>query len=302
MTQTAQTPQGSSTETLGAAFSSGVQQGANPAPAAAVPAPVADHSGNDLGNAYDAGVQQGANPTQQTTASTSTTSTNGVANVARAAGDKANDGANVIAGIIQNPGATVSTVVDKTKSFFGNLDIGKILGGILGLGGAWFLGSFFGSGIMSTILMIGLAIPLMIIGSDKLGGMINGWVGRKSSDAPQTQVAPQVGGPQNVISQAQAQGAVAPAQVLKNEELVAMLDATHHRLQVATDPNDPTHAVHVRAVADTMAATPGMLDQATIQKIEAQIPNASGIAFFANARGGLDVQALPPRQAAPVQR
>lgn len=82
---------------------------------------------------------------------------------------------------------------DRIKEFFSSFTeeggIGKVLGGLLGLGGAWLAGNFFGGGIMSTILMVALAIPMMLIGSDSIGGWINGLLGHgqtsRGGDSPE---------------------------------------------------------------------------------------------------------------------
>ena len=75
----------------------------------------------------------------------------------------------------------LGTIWTKTKKLFSSFTeeggIGKIIGGILGLGGAWLAGNFFGGGILSTILTIALAIPFMLAGSDAIGGWINGMLG-----------------------------------------------------------------------------------------------------------------------------
>ncbi|MBX9726801.1 MAG: hypothetical protein K2X09_06010, partial [Rickettsiales bacterium] len=75
----------------------------------------------------------------------------------------------------------LGTIWKKAKTFFSSFTdkggIGKIIGGILGLGGAWLAGNFFGGGILSTILTIALAIPFMLAGSDAIGGWINGMLG-----------------------------------------------------------------------------------------------------------------------------
>lgn len=82
---------------------------------------------------------------------------------------------------------------DRITGFFSEFTeeggIGKVLGGLLGLGGAWLAGNFFGGGIMSTILMVALAIPMMLIGSDSIGGWINGLLGHgetsRGGDSPE---------------------------------------------------------------------------------------------------------------------
>lgn len=87
----------------------------------------------------------------------------------------------------------LGTIWTKTKKLFSSFTeeggIGKIIGGILGLGGAWLAGNFFGGGILSTILTIALAIPFMLAGSDAIGGWINGMLGGSkktgAGDAPE---------------------------------------------------------------------------------------------------------------------
>lgn len=76
------------------------------------------------------------------------------------------------------------------KKFFGSFGesggVGKIIGGLVGLCGAWFAGNFFGGGIMSTILTVCLAIPFMMGGSTAIGGWINGMLGYKSDGQQHT--------------------------------------------------------------------------------------------------------------------
>lgn len=75
----------------------------------------------------------------------------------------------------------LGSIWTKTKKLFSSFTegggVGKIIGGVLGLGGAWLAGNFFGGGILSTILTIALAIPFMLAGSDAIGGWINGFLG-----------------------------------------------------------------------------------------------------------------------------
>ena len=183
---------------------------------------------NTATSPFSAGLNDGLqgkplNPASSTAAAPTTGGGIGgaISNTAGAIGNAAASGLNTVTNAVSHPGATVTSIEEKTKGFFDHMDIGKILGGILGLGGAWFLGSFFGSGIVSTILMIGLAFPLMIIGSDKLGGMINGWMGKK----PEQQAGgPGVSSPSLAQSQAQGQSQAPAGVTLTQDEVNAMIE------------------------------------------------------------------------------
>lgn len=77
--------------------------------------------------------------------------------------------------------------------FFGNGAVGNIIGMVLGVVGAWMLGNTFGGGGMwGTLLTLVLAIPMAILGSNSIGGWVNGMMGVKKNndvDDPAQQVA-----------------------------------------------------------------------------------------------------------------
>ena len=62
----------------------------------------------------------------------------------------------------------------KTKSTF---KWGDVVGGLLGVGGAWFLSSMFGGGWLGTIMFALFAIPAFMMGRSQLSGMISGLLG-----------------------------------------------------------------------------------------------------------------------------
>lgn len=202
---------------------------------------------------------------------------------------------------------------DSIKEFFSNFkengSIGSILGGILGLGGAWLAGNFFGGGIMSTILMVALAVPLMLVGSDTIGGWINGALGtsktdsaQKSSEPARTREVAQGAAPQTSAAVEQTNGRAAsstPTLTFNNEELLAMVNPTNgqpdtntrDRLEIFVDPNDTTRRLQVRPVADSVADRPGII---TLAALREQVgSSATGIVFGQALNGVVSVQAAP---------
>lgn len=79
---------------------------------------------------------------------------------------------------------TSSTASDKNKpGLFDKFDAGGMIGGLLGAIGGWMAGNMFGGGMFGTIAGILLAIPGMLIGNNKLGPMIQGWISGKKEGA-----------------------------------------------------------------------------------------------------------------------
>lgn len=199
---------------------------------------------------------------------------------------------------------------DRITGFFSSFTeeggIGKVIGGLLGLGGAWLAGNFFGGGIISTILMVALAIPMMLIGSDSIGGWINNWLGHgdrsPSGDSPersQSRTASVATQRAATASPQQATPSFTPTLTFTNEELLAMVNPTNgqpdtntrDRLEIFVDPNDATRRLQVRPVADTVADRPGII---TLAALREQVgSSATGIVFGQALNGVVSVQAAP---------
>lgn len=199
---------------------------------------------------------------------------------------------------------------DRITEFFSSFTeeggIGKVIGGLLGLGGAWLAGNFFGGGIISTILMVALAIPMMLIGSDSIGGWINNWLGHgdrsPSGDSPersQSRTASVATQRAATASPQQATPSFTPTMTFTNEELLAMVNPTNgqpdtntrDRLEIFVDPNDATRRLQVRPVADTVADRPGII---TLAALREQVgSSATGIVFGQALNGVVSVQAAP---------
>ena len=242
MTEPVATAPASAASSVSDSFAAGYQQGMNPPPPKPVKAPTA------------------AAPAASGVAGAATT-------IASKIGDAANAGADAVNAAVQDPSGTLDKAEKAGKGFFDNLNPGKIIGGILGLAGAWLLGSFFGEGILSTVLMVCLAFPLMIMGSDKLGSTINGWMGHKSPDEPQVALAPQVGGPQQAVAKNQQANAATPAtpakMSLSEAEMNAMLDAAKQK-HVQTNS--------ITLVKQNDKLVPVILEPTTAEVNAAQIP------------------------------
>lgn len=69
---------------------------------------------------------------------------------------------------------------DSVTGMFNNINAGGLLGGLLGLGGAWMIGSAFGGGMVGTIASVLLAIPLFLLGRKMGDNTLNGLMGRPS--------------------------------------------------------------------------------------------------------------------------
>lgn len=60
------------------------------------------------------------------------------------------------------------------KFSMGDFNMGSLIGGALGLGGAFMLGGIFGEGMLGTILKIALAPLLMFMGANLMSGLFGG--------------------------------------------------------------------------------------------------------------------------------
>lgn len=194
--------------------------------------------------------------------------------------------------------------------------IGKVLGGLLGLGGAWFAGNFFGGGILSTILTIAFSLPLMFIGSDSIGGWINGLLGQpkvKSSTAQagnqQTADGPsasQQQTPGQEQTQAQTTATEPGSLTLTNEELQALVGPQNgqpdnnlrDRIMFLIDPKDPERHLKVQAVADSIADGPGVIALSQLRQLAQSTisgQQVAAIVFTPISKGSDTVLALAAR-------
>jgi hypothetical protein len=211
----------------------------------------AERRGEEAGRAANAGANQAAGAAGQ-----------GAVDAAKAAADAARKGGDIMRGAAEDPAAAAKKAAEKAKEtgkgFFDNLDIGSLVGGALGIFGAWFLGGMFGEGsILSTILTIGMAIPLMMIGSRWGGETVNGWLGRDKKIPGQEQAK----GREPAVGQdrAQAQGAgqgreavgkpPAASRVFTEAEMHAMLATAKTR-------GLPDDKVVLQRTADGLVPTP----------------------------------------------
>lgn len=135
---------------------------------------------------------------------------NGVVKIVGAAKDGATTLAQDAADAVSDPSAAADKLKKKGKGFWESLDFSSILGAVGGLAGAWFLGNIFGDifggGILSTLLMVGLAFLLVPAGMDIANGLF-GKNGKKSDvpleNQPQRFTTPQV---QQLLEKADAPG------------------------------------------------------------------------------------------------
>lgn len=181
---------------------------------------------------------------------------------------------------------------DSIKEFFSNFkengSIGSIIGAALGLGGAWLAGNFFGGGILSTILMVALAVPLMLAGSDTVGGWINDKIGSSKKESADKSAAPartrevaastQPATPpavQQGNARATDAGVSAPSGLttaLTNEELNAIIAAPDNlkdRVQLVL-PSSPNGKVQVISVADSVSSGKYIVDAQALRDSVAQ--------------------------------
>jgi hypothetical protein len=231
----------------------------------------------------------------------------GVGNAVGATADAAGRGADAVTSI--EPTTIWGKVTKFISSFTESGAVGKTLGGIAGLVGAWFLGNFFGGGIMSTILTIALAIPLMLVGSDSIGGWINGMLGNKQPPAagedpskdktPVRAVARTNGQEQpSVATQpsaapAAALSAVGPTTALTNEEILAYVapaDNLRDRVYLSLDASK---RVQVSSVADSAPEGPGVHSLESLRQMVLAKGGSlvTGIAFTPMSDGGISVSA-----------
>ncbi len=284
----------------------------------------------DFGTTLNHATAQASASISQAAAATSkaaTDVTNGVVAAGKEGGTDISNGVKKAAADAKDAASKDS---DKTKDdhnglgdFMSNGGVGKVIGGLLGLGGAWFLGNFFGGifgggGFWGTVLTVALAIPLSIIGSDKLGGWINGMFDHKDAKQPdvastvpakgagidKTKPAPTVALTNPVL----ANDVVMPTLVdnqkvvleLSNAELVDLLskgDHQHLTLYTAGDnqlkarPSSPGEKANIEDIKDLIAT------------VKARVGGAiDGIAFVADGKPGLAVAAVVPRAAASQSR
>lgn len=201
---------------------------------------------------------------------------------------------------------------DKIKKFFSTFKdsggVGSTIGGLLGLGGAWFAGNFFGGGIISTILTVALAIPMMLIGSDGIGGWINDWLGNSKGAAPAVGNSPapapkvaQNKAAQQTTAQNKTLAASTAGLTLTNEELVAMVGPQNgqpdnnrrDRVNIFVDPADPTRRLQVLPVDDSVPDSDNIITLSALRdKVGSQ---TSGIVFGQALNGVASVQAAPMR-------
>ena len=116
-------------------------------------------------------------------------------------------------------------------AWFESLNAGGLIGGLLGVAGAWMVGSGFGGGIVGTVASVLLSLGGFFIGR-KLGDEhINGWMGRPSSKDKEAGLAQVIekgkGQPTIAATKATDVGQTAtPAQVLTEkdkEDMVAIM-------------------------------------------------------------------------------
>jgi len=246
-------------------------------------------------------------------------------------------GANPLAGA----GSAVSGAADKTGDWFGKTwdsiknafgdmskegGVGSILGAIIGLGGAWFAGNFMGGGVMGTILTIALAVPLSIIGSDKIGGMINGWMGVapkpvQATPARETPAAARTASPARDTAPIQpmtrTEAPPAPARdasfktatssenlTLTAEELAALVQSPGSDATKVKFEADAKGFATLRAVPMGTPNGPGIYPTAKLAEIQLQCSTPSevaGIAFQRLPDGGFSTQCVPARGARPTR-
>lgn len=140
-----------------------------------------------LGDDYEAGKKKALDAAQKTPDAKPDAPTGAVTGLvdkgkalAETLADKAKTGAKDLDKKLEDKDAW-GNIKSTVSEFFDKFPVGKVLGGIIGILGAWFLGGMFGDGIIGTIMMALLAIPLMMIGGDKLGGMIDDMLGTKQA-------------------------------------------------------------------------------------------------------------------------
>lgn len=109
-----------------------------------------------------------------------------------------------------------STIWGKIKSFFGEdgVDMGGLLGGAVGVLGAWIVsGMFGGSGMLGTIGFLLLAIPAFMMAKNGFGDMFNTLINggeKPTAEAP---------GKAKVVSNGQGQGAEVEAAPTRTAEM-----------------------------------------------------------------------------------
>lgn len=112
---------------------------------------------------------------------------------------------------------------------------GNMLGGLLGVGGAWLLSNIFGGGWLGTIVFALVAIPAFMMGRGQLGGMLSGMLGEQPS--PAAGRSPEITGPGQAQTQGQGTGQVAAApetpQVTPQQRLQQEVAEVAQKTQIA---------------------------------------------------------------------
>lgn len=166
-------------------------------------------------------------------------------------------------------------MADRAKSVFDNfmntISAGGVVGGAMGLAGAYLLGGFFGEGIFTKILTLVLAVPMLIIGSKWGKETIDTWLNPKAGGAAKAQdgaqQAQQRGDEKSIAGHKVARGgkrgprdknapeaeddtaSQPPGQVLTQEELTAILSEGKGKRRpdlVRMSVDDPQAATIVR--------------------------------------------------------
>ena len=181
----------------------------------------------------------------------------------------------------------------KAKSVWEDLKnggAGGIIGGIVGLFGAYLAGNFFGgSGSwIGMFLMVVLAIPLSIIGAEKGRAWLGGDADKKPAEKSDTQLAKSKaveapGREGERETRVETSATSITTQTLSHQEILAALEkikngATPDKVRVIKDPGKPVQLATV-AVGDVNLT--GVIPTSTLEKLsydpETRAP--TGIAF-----------------------
>ncbi len=183
-----------------------------------------------------------------------------------------------------------------------NLSPGGILGGLLGVLGAWMLGNVFADGMMGTVLFGALALLLAPIGAE-FGSVImgnltgNGKGKEKASPAPGQQL--QADAPRQGQGQGQAV-AQEPSRLPRGwsqAELAALMDAAQkngHRMDALQLVVQPGKAPELYTLAPD-AEGQGIIQAATLMQC-----GAAGVVFTPGAGGSYQYNCTPPVQYGPA--
>lgn len=183
-----------------------------------------------------------------------------------------------------------------------NLSPGGILGGLLGVLGAWMLGNVFADGMMGTVLFGALALLLAPIGAE-FGSVImgnltgNGKGKEKASPAPGQQL--QADAPRQGQGQGQAV-AQEPSRLPRSwsqAELAALMDAAQrngHRTDALRLVVEPGKAPELYTLAPD-AKGQGIIPAAALTQC-----GAAGVVFTPGAGGSYQYNCTPPVQGGPA--